>query len=63
MTANVGIAERAERLVAVLLATGLVGLGVPEVLLTVVLALLAVASLITVAQRMLTVRRQALSRA
>ena len=63
MTANVGIAERADRLVAVLAATGLVGLGVPEVLLTVVLALLAVASLITVAQRMLTVRRQALSRA
>jgi CDP-diacylglycerol--glycerol-3-phosphate 3-phosphatidyltransferase len=63
MTANVGIAERAERLVAVLLATGLVGLGVPEVLLTVVLALLAVASLITVCQRVLTVRRQALSRA
>ena len=63
MTANVGIVERAERLVAVLAATGLVGLGdVPEVLLTVVLALLA-ASLITVAQRMLTVRRQALSRA
>ena len=63
MTANVGIAERAERLVAVLLATGLVGLGVPEVLLTVVLALLAVASFITVCQRVLTVRRQALSRA
>ena len=63
MTANVGIAERAERLVAVLLATGLVGLGVPEVLLTLVLALLAVASLITVCQRVLTVRRQALSRA
>jgi CDP-diacylglycerol---glycerol-3-phosphate 3-phosphatidyltransferase len=59
MTANVGIAERAERLVAVLVATGLVGLGVPEVLLTVVLALLAVASLITVVQRMLEVRRQA----
>jgi CDP-diacylglycerol--glycerol-3-phosphate 3-phosphatidyltransferase len=59
MTANVGIAERAERLVAVLLATGLVGLGVPEVVLTVVLALLAVASLVTVVQRMLEVRRQA----
>jgi CDP-diacylglycerol---glycerol-3-phosphate 3-phosphatidyltransferase len=63
MTANVGIAERAERLVATLAATGLVGLGAPEVLLTVVLALLAVASLITVCQRVLTVRRQALSRA
>ncbi|MGL5829065.1 MAG: phosphatidylinositol phosphate synthase, partial [Angustibacter sp.] len=29
MTANVGIAERADRLVAVLVATGLVGLGLP----------------------------------
>lgn len=60
MTASVGIAERAERLVAVLVATGLVGLGVPRVLLTVVLALLAVASAVTVVQRMLVVRRQAL---
>jgi CDP-diacylglycerol---glycerol-3-phosphate 3-phosphatidyltransferase len=59
MTANVGIAERAERLVVVLTATGLVGLGVPEVLLTVVLAVLALLSLITVVQRMLEVRRQA----
>jgi CDP-diacylglycerol--glycerol-3-phosphate 3-phosphatidyltransferase len=63
MTANVGIAERADRLVAVLVTTGLVGLGLPEVVLEVVLALLALASLITVVQRMLTVRRQALSRA
>jgi CDP-diacylglycerol--glycerol-3-phosphate 3-phosphatidyltransferase len=63
MTANVGIAERAERLVVVLLATGLVGLGVPELLLTVVLALLAVASLITVIQRMIEVRRQAVKAA
>ncbi len=59
MTANVGIAERADRLVAVLVATGLVGLGLPDVLLTVVLALLALASLVTVVQRMLEVRRQA----
>src|SRR5690348_9529957 len=59
-TANVGIAERADRLVAVLVITGLVGLGLPEVVLTVVLALLAVASLVTVFQRMLLVRRQAL---
>ena len=63
MTANVGIAERAERLVVVLTATGLVGLGVPEVLLTVVLTLLALASLITIIQRMLEVRRQALQAA
>ena len=59
-TANVGIAERADRLVAVLVVTGLVGLGLPEVVLTIVLALLAIASLITVFQRMLLVRRQAL---
>jgi CDP-diacylglycerol--glycerol-3-phosphate 3-phosphatidyltransferase len=59
MTANVGIADRAKRVVVVLLATGLVGLGVPEVLLTVVLAALALATLITVVQRMLEVRRQA----
>ena len=63
MTANVGIAERADRLVAVLVTTGLVGLGLPEVVLTVVLALLAVASLVTVLQRILTVRRQALTAA
>ena len=62
MTADVGIAERADRLVAVLVATGLVGLGLPVVVLTVVLALLAVASAVTVVQRMLTVRRQALAR-
>lgn len=60
MTANVGIAERAERLVLVLVATGFVGLGAPELLLKVVLALLAVASLVTVVQRMLEVRRQTL---
>ncbi|HET7277038.1 MAG TPA: CDP-alcohol phosphatidyltransferase family protein [Dermatophilaceae bacterium] len=63
MTANVGIAERADRLVAVLMATGLVGLGVPELLLTAVLALLALASFVTVLQRILTVRRQALDAA
>ena len=62
-TANVGIAERADRLVAVLVVTGLVGVGLPEVVLLVVLALLAVASLVTVFQRMLLVRRQALGEA
>jgi CDP-diacylglycerol--glycerol-3-phosphate 3-phosphatidyltransferase len=66
MTADVGIAERADRLVTVLVTTGLVGLPglhLPLVVLEVVLALLAVASLITVVQRMLTVRRQVLDRA
>ena len=55
MTCNVGIAERADRLFAVLLATGLVGLGLPLWVLTAVLALLALASLVTVFQRMSTV--------
>jgi len=60
MTANVGIAERADRLVVVLAATGLVGWFLPEIVLAVVLGLLALASLVTVVQRMLEVRRQAL---
>ncbi|NNG40789.1 CDP-alcohol phosphatidyltransferase family protein [Flexivirga sp. ID2601S] len=66
MTANVGIAERSERLVAVLVTTGLVGipwLHLPTAVLGVVLALLAIFSFITVLQRMLTVRRQALDAA
>jgi CDP-diacylglycerol--glycerol-3-phosphate 3-phosphatidyltransferase len=59
MTANVGIAERSDRLVITLVATGLVGLGLPAALLLVVLTLLAAASVVTVFQRVLTVRRQA----
>jgi CDP-diacylglycerol--glycerol-3-phosphate 3-phosphatidyltransferase len=62
MTDNVGIAERADRLVTVLVATGLSGLGVPFVL-PLVLYVLAVASTITVIQRMMAVRRQALETA
>lgn len=58
MTASGGIAERADRLFAVLLAAFLVGLGLPVVVMTVVLALLALASAVTVVQRMATVRRQ-----
>lgn len=58
MTAAVGIAERADRLFAVLAATILVGAGLPDVVMTVVLALLTVASAVTVVQRMATVRRQ-----
>lgn len=56
--ANVGIAERGDRIVVTLVATGLVGLGVTHVLLTVALWLLAAASLVTVVQRMLVVRRR-----
>lgn len=59
--ADVGIAERADRLVSTLVTTGLVGLGLPQVVLTVVLAVLAVASAGTILQRMLLVRRQALA--
>ena len=58
MTANVGIAERGDRILVSLVATGLVGLGVTHWLLTVALGLLAAASLVTVVQRMLVVRRQ-----
>lgn len=58
MSGSGGIAERADRLVAVLFATGLVGLGAPDMVLTVVLALLAVASAFTVGQRMVGVYRQ-----
>jgi CDP-diacylglycerol--glycerol-3-phosphate 3-phosphatidyltransferase len=59
MTASGGIAERADRLVLVLVATGVVGMGAPTVVLTIVLALLAVASAVTVVQRMSKVHRQA----
>lgn len=59
MTAKGGIAERADRLVAVLVLTGLSGLFDLPVLRTIVLAVLAVASTVTVVQRMIIVRRQA----
>jgi CDP-diacylglycerol--glycerol-3-phosphate 3-phosphatidyltransferase len=58
MTANVGVAERGERLVVALVAAGLSGLGVPYVL-AAGLWLLAAASAITVGQRMFHVYRQA----
>lgn len=57
LTCNVGIAERGERLLLVLVPTGLSGLGVPYVL-DVGLWLLAVLSAITVGQRVAEVRRQ-----
>lgn len=60
MTAAVGIAERADRLVVVLVMTGFTGLGLPIEVLIVTLALLAFAALITVIQRIVVVRRQVL---
>jgi CDP-diacylglycerol--glycerol-3-phosphate 3-phosphatidyltransferase len=60
-TASGGIAERADRLVAVLVTTGLVGLfGLSVVVLEVVLWLLMSASAWTVFQRIREVRRQAI---
>lgn len=59
MEAKVGLAERADRLVAILVMTGLSAIfGVPQ-LIPVTLAVLAIASTITVVQRILTVRSQA----
>jgi CDP-diacylglycerol--glycerol-3-phosphate 3-phosphatidyltransferase len=59
MTCDVGIVERPERLIVVLAAAGLVGLGVPDVLLAGALWLLAVLSVVTAWQRLREVRRQA----
>ncbi|MBA2772902.1 MAG: CDP-alcohol phosphatidyltransferase family protein [Nocardioidaceae bacterium] len=61
MQAKGGIAERADRLVAVLAMTGLSDIFDLPVLLTIVLWAVAVASTVTVVQRMVLVRRQALS--
>jgi CDP-diacylglycerol---glycerol-3-phosphate 3-phosphatidyltransferase len=54
--ADVGVAERSERLVVVLVAAGLTGLGVPFVL-AIGLWLVAAGSTITFAQRVLVVRK------
>lgn len=59
MTAKGGIAERADRLVAVLVMTGLSGLFELPILREIVLWALAVASTITVVQRMMIVHKQA----
>lgn len=56
-SANVGIAERAERLIAVGIAVLLTGFGVPYVL-PIALWLIGIAGVITVVQRMVVVRRQ-----
>ncbi|MFP5253751.1 MAG: phosphatidylinositol phosphate synthase [Actinomycetes bacterium] len=61
MEARGGLAERADRLVAILVMTGLAALLDVPVLIPLTLGVLAVASTITVVQRILTVRRQALA--
>lgn len=60
MTADVGITERADRLVIVLVATGLHGLGLPYIQ-AAALWYVAVGSTVTIVQRALAVRRQALA--
>ena len=57
-SAAVGIAERSDRLLISLLATLLVGLGLPAWVLAAALTYLAAAALITVGQRVSTVRKQ-----
>lgn len=58
LTCDVGFAERAERLIIVLLGTLLIGLGL-DAALPVALWVLAAATAVTVVQRLLEVRRQA----
>lgn len=58
LSASVGIAERSDRLIVSLLGCLLVGLGLPAWVLTVALGWVALASFITVLQRMVTVYRQ-----
>src|SRR3954454_18788276 len=58
MTANVGIAERSERLIAILVLTGLSGLLHVPVLRAIGLWGLAAATTVTVIQRVVEVRRQ-----
>jgi CDP-diacylglycerol---glycerol-3-phosphate 3-phosphatidyltransferase len=57
LNATIGIAERGERLIVSLVTIGLAGLGVPYVL-AAGLWVLSIASVITVVQRYITVRRQ-----
>ena len=59
MQAKGGLAERADRLVAILVMTGLSAIFDVPVLIPITLGLLAVASTITVVQRILAVRDQA----
>ena len=58
LTANVGLVERAERLIIALVGTGLTGLGVPYAV-DVALWLLVAGSIITVGQRLAAVRTSA----
>jgi CDP-diacylglycerol--glycerol-3-phosphate 3-phosphatidyltransferase len=58
LTCDVGVVERTERLILVLVGTGFTGLGIPYAL-HVTLSILLAGSAVTVAQRIAVVRRQA----
>ncbi|RKS77720.1 CDP-diacylglycerol--glycerol-3-phosphate 3-phosphatidyltransferase [Motilibacter peucedani] len=60
MRANVGIMERSDRLVTILVAAGLDGLGVPYVL-AIALWAVAIGATLTVVQRTILVRSQAIA--
>ncbi len=62
LNCDVGVVERTERLILVLVGTGFLGLGIPYAL-HVALWALTVGSAVTVAQRFATVHRQARGRA
>jgi CDP-diacylglycerol---glycerol-3-phosphate 3-phosphatidyltransferase len=62
LTANVGLVERAERLIIALVGTGLQGFGVPYAV-DVALWLLVAGSVITVVQRLVAVRQSATAQA
>jgi CDP-diacylglycerol--glycerol-3-phosphate 3-phosphatidyltransferase len=55
MKASVGLAERTDRMAIALAATLAVGIGAPVAVLTIALCLVALASIVTVGQRMATV--------
>jgi phosphatidylinositol phosphate synthase len=62
LTANVGLVERADRLIIALVGTGLQGFGVPHAV-DVALWLLVAGSVITVVQRLVAVQRSAAAQA
>ncbi|MGY1803993.1 phosphatidylinositol phosphate synthase [Blastococcus sp. SYSU D00922] len=62
LSADVGVVERTERLILVLVGTGFTGLGIPYALHVTLWVLLA-GSAVTVGQRFLAVRREAAGRA